>query len=114
MKRGWQCCVAGLYFDRTGGTTMKELIDKSVVVAEIERRKKDWQYGSSTEAKYKKEECDEILSFLDTLETKEVNLDRAIDKWIDDAAITHEDCSITDVISTAKHFFELGLKAKGE
>ena len=47
----------------------------------------------------------------DTLEVKEVDLEREIDNWICDNAITHEDCSVTDVISTAKHFFELGLKA---
>ena len=51
----------------------------------------------------------------DTLKVKEVDLEREIDNWICDNAITHEDCSVTDVISTAKHFFELGLKAyKGE
>ena len=49
-----------------------KLIDKSALVAEIERRRKDWRYGSSIEAKYKREECDDILSFLDTLEVKEV------------------------------------------
>ena len=52
-----------------------ELIDKDYAVALIKKRKKDWQYGSSTEAKYKKEECDDILSLLNTLEVKKVNLD---------------------------------------
>ena len=47
----------------------------------------------------------------DSIEVKEVDLEREIDNWICDNAITHEDCSVTDVISTAKHFFELGLKA---
>lgn len=51
----------------------------------------------------------------DTIEVKEVDLEIEIDNWICDNAITHEDCSVTDVISTTKHFFELGLKAqKGE
>ena len=51
----------------------------------------------------------------DTIEVKEVDLEREIDNWICDNAITHEDCSVTDVISTTKHFFEFGLKAqKGE
>ena len=45
----------------------------------------------------------------DTIEVKEVDLEREIDNWICDNAITHEDCSVTDVISTAKHFFELGM-----
>ena len=55
-----------------------------------------------------------LRDFLDTLEVKEVDLEREIDKWICDDAITHEDCSISDVISTAKHFYELGIKTKGE
>ena len=46
----------------------------------------------------------------DTIEVKEVDLEREIDNWICDNAITHEDCSVTDVISTAKHFFELGIQ----
>ena len=52
-----------------------------------------------------------IVILNDTLKVKEVDLEREIDNWICDNAITHEDCSVTDVISTAKHFFELGLKA---
>ena len=51
----------------------------------------------------------------DTIKVKEVYLAKEIDNWICDNAITHEDCSVTDVISTAKHFFDLGLRAqKGE
>jgi hypothetical protein len=86
-----------------------KLIDKSAIVVEIERRLKvqnkdrDFNYLQI-------KELEAILSFLDTLEVKEVDLDRAIDKWIDDAAITHEDCSITDIKSTAKYFFELGMQ----
>ena len=96
---------------------MKELIDKSEIIAEIEKvadepapshdQQCPWEDGYYC-GLYKAE------SIIDTLEVKEVDLEREIDKWICDAAITHEDCSVTDVISTAKHFFELGLKAKGE
>ena len=57
--------------------------------------------------------CNHILdgNYGKLVEVKEVDLEREIDNWICDNAITHEDCSVTDVISTAKHFFELGLKA---
>lgn len=48
-----------------------KLIDKADIVAEIEARRKRWLYGSSIESKYKKEECDDILSCIDTLEVKE-------------------------------------------
>ena len=99
-----------------------ELIDKSKLLEELKRCEKICEdYMSSHKdavsqgiANAKRTVCQHFIKFLNTLETKEVDLDRAIDKWIDDAAITHEDCSITDVISTAKHFFELGIKAKGE
>ena len=87
---------------------MVYLIDKSAIVAEINR------LSAYLDSLHEQRIIEKILSFLDTLEVKDVDLDRAIDKWIDDAAITHEDCSISDVISTAKHFFELGIKSKGE
>lgn len=50
---------------------MKQYIDKAAVVAEIEKRRKEWSYGSSIEAKYKREECDDFLALLDTLEMKD-------------------------------------------
>jgi len=53
-----------------------ELIDKAAVVAEIEKRRTEWQYDSSIEAKYKHEECDDILSSINTLEVKDVDLDK--------------------------------------
>ena len=92
----------------------------SEIVAEIEKcyneclkRAKviDYDYWSAKADAYRN-----VLVILDdTIEVKEVDLEREIDNWICDNAITHEDCSVTDVISTAKHFFELGLKAqKGE
>ena len=88
---------------------MTEYISKSAVVAEIKSlihtTFTNFDEGVNAAAKT-------LLESIDTLEVKEVDLDRAIDKWIDDAAITHEDCSISDVISTAKHFFELGLKVQ--
>lgn len=34
----------------------------------IERRRKDWRYGNSVEAKYKAEECDDILELMDEQE----------------------------------------------
>lgn len=52
---------------------MKHLIDKDAVVAEIKRRRKSW-CGNSVEAKYKREECDDILFVIDNIETKEVDI----------------------------------------
>lgn len=53
-----------------------KLIDKDVVVSELERRRKIWWYCSSTEAKYRKEEREEILDFINSIETiVEVEID---------------------------------------
>ncbi len=94
-----------------------ELIDKDALAAKIENRIKETESMRSMVDPFWEGQIsafDSVLKILDTLEVKEVDLDRAIDKWICDDAITHEDCSISDVISTAKHFFELGIKMKGE
>lgn len=104
---------------------MKQYIDKGALVAEIERRKRDWGYGSSIEAKYKSEECDDILSFIGTLEVKEVDLEKEINNYISDnffgsqtmgffANRTKEEPNHQDIALCAKHFFELGIKSKGE
>ena len=92
---------------------MAHLIDKDALVAEIERRRKDWRYGNATEAKFKREECDDILSFLDTLEMKEVDLVKEMGKYLDVNNIEYG--FQVKLFDFAKHFFELGLKAqKGE
>lgn len=54
----------------------------------------------------------EVLSFLDTLQVPEVDLEKEIEKWIDNNGITREDLSIHDLKSAAKHFYELGKNAK--
>ena len=51
-----------------------------------------------------------MLSFLDTLEVKEVDLDLEITLW----ANTIPEIRLDDVERLAKYFFELGIKAKGE
>ena len=56
---------------RKENKVMAQYIDKAKVLAEIKRRRRDWWFGSSTEAKFKREECDDILSFIDTLEVKD-------------------------------------------
>ena len=101
----------------------RQCIDKSDVIAKIEEWRDKIKKGiisiplsgsDRAYATFEYEILGKVIQFLNTLEVKEVDLNDEIDKWICDAAITHEDCSVGDVISTAKHFFELGLKAKGE
>ena len=91
---------------------MTQYIDKASVVAEIEKRRSEWLYGSSIEAKYKREECDDILSSLNTIEVKEVDLGKEIEMIKGD----YEQVDVAwnnDFDFIAKHFFELGLKMKG-
>ena len=91
-------------------------IDKAVIVAEIERLKTIYNDDENIHHIAKYNILVDILSFLNTLEVKEVDLE----KEIDDAFLENK-CNITDNVSLAefariaKHFFKLGFKAqKGE
>lgn len=110
-----------------------KLIDKERVVAEIKRlisiansqydlvgdedirNRILWSQQASI--------CSQILSFIDTLEVKEVDLEKEINDYISNnffgsqtlgffANRTKEEPNDQDVALCAKHFFELGLKAK--
>jgi len=109
---------------------MAHLIDKDALVAEVERL----MYGANLEAdiastgdcfdeniaKAKYQLCKYILGFIDTLEVKEVDLEKELIKWhkehfkkdgtfIGMSGFYLRNNSQMDI---AKHFFELGLKAK--
>jgi len=97
-----------------------KLIDKDKIVAEIERitdvlEKNSGYYGIFGDAQMSI--CEKILSFLDTLSVKEVDLEKYYHdflqkEWFD------KNCNRTMsemMAFTAKHFFELGIKVqKGE
>ena len=101
-----------------------ELIDKSALVAEIERQK----IGYNTDGKHSVEynTVKKILDILDTLEVKEVDLNEYINKYFkgwyvdltDQGNILHSpdgQAGLMSMKKVAKHFFELGLKTqKGE
>lgn len=100
---------------------MAQYIDKATVVAEIEKRMKkyatiDVGNSSELEALYgaKCKALMEILSFLNTLEVKEVDLDEEIENWVKIGPHTsYPWCTIPDAIRiTAEHFFELGINAE--
>ena len=89
---------------------MEQYINKSAVVAEIERIKANIKEYCVREGHDRRfdvvpEQLAQILSFIDSLETKEVDLEQEI-----------KDIDIPTIIRiTAHHFFELGLKTqKGE
>ena len=102
---------------------MAQYIDKAAVVAEIERRISLFQKEKKTE-KWSVEASqmnvitlgariamlEEILSFLNTLEDKEVDLEKDIDIYYNSGRGRRD-----DIAMMARHFFYLGLKAqKGE
>ena len=110
---------------------MKQLIDKYAVVAGIENRIKELQnlYEENKEKldSIQKtaiflciDECKGILSFLNTLEIKEVDVEKELERLdsllydLDGIAIagTTSYLTVEDVKDIAKRFFEMGLKAQ--
>ena len=95
-----------------------KLIDKDIVKAGIEGLKRNtftnFDEGVNAAAQI-------LLDFLDTLEVKEVDLEKEIDDYINehfsecgdgvlisDASST--ELTLLDATSIARHFYELGLK----
>ncbi len=102
---------------------MIQYIPKAAVVAEIERRISLFKAEKSKEDASKIDKIslgaraaalEEILSFLDTLEIKEVNLEEEVKYILNQYYyFPEESIDIPTVIRiTAKHFFEVGLKAQ--
>ena len=99
----------------------KKLIDKDALAREIENLKSNLIYGAcasqiAMETRCKEEAYNEVLSYLDTLEVKEVDLNKEIydaEKRFGDIdemggyRILLFDDEFRDVL---RHFFELGLK----
>ncbi len=111
---------------------MKQYIEKSIIVAEIENRKrklldhiicerdKEWAVRTA-------HQLNRIIWFINDLEVKEVDLEKELNDFIekqkawvkDDRVVEYNNGDsfnhIYDLEPVAKHFFELGLKAqKGE
>jgi hypothetical protein len=100
---------------------MAQYVDKDAVVTEIERLISNGQtklkeaeerkdYESYVALAERIATCINILSFLDTLEVKEVDLKKEIQLWIEDNSVNGY--YKEDVYETSEHFFELGLKAQ--
>ena len=86
---------------------MRQYIDKAALVAEINKRITDapinhighqrvWAYN-------------DVKDIIDTLEVKEVGLEKEFDKCCENY-IFDDECEVY----TARKFFELGFKTKGE
>jgi len=96
---------------------MKELICKADIVEEIEKiYNEDYKFLPSDVVESVQDFKDNLLIALNTLEMKEVNLDREIRRYrMRNPIIQHKEESLYDYMTNvAKHFFELGIKSKGE
>ena len=92
---------------------MTQYIDKSALVAELKRIEHETNYEPFTgEVLGKRCACRSLLSFIDTIEVKDVDLEKEIKHFTMSKELYEADSVIKAV---AKHFFELGQKAqKGE
>lgn len=89
---------------------MTQYIDKSVLVAELKNRIRDyWSDTENTMGIYPYA-LEEVIKYVDTLEVKEVDLENEIHLWMGDNTCGGY-CS-ANIRETAEHFFELGLKAQ--
>ena len=90
---------------------MAHLIDKDALVAEIERRIKRFREEKDSVSIVKTNTYKGILSFIDSLEEKEVDLE----KEVNDYGYHYDYVSLADrkeLVDFAKHFFELGLNTQ--
>jgi len=86
---------------------MTQYIDKSALVAEIEKRRDIYKRHRLFS---RKDECDEILSFLDTLEVEDVDLEKEATEFVQTKEFVESKES--PVLLIAKHFFKLGLNSQ--
>lgn len=109
---------------------MIKYIDKAAVVADIEGKKRkispnaDWHFDEYAEGYV--DALKDILNFLDTLEVKEVDLEKELNDFIEEQKAWVKDDRIVeynngdsfnhiyDLEKIAEHFYELGLKARKE
>lgn len=92
---------------------MEQYINKSALIAEIERRIKERDFqmksGCWISSTYMYED---LLDFINTLEVKEVNLEKEAENFVQTGEFVKNE---NPVLAIAKYFFELGLKIqKGE
>ena len=101
---------------------MEQYISKDAVVAVIDEIVRGLQKSCNPNPMGNMIEClaaaqieavNLIKDSLDTLEAKEVDLDKEIDKWYNnEASKEFENVLYEDIEKCAKYFFELGLKAQ--
>lgn len=90
---------------------MAKYIDKDAVIAEINRVLNSYHPTEITSGRYA---LASLRDFLDTLEAKEVDINKEITQFIDTNFSKATPGIKLSLRRVAKYFFELGLKAKGE
>ena len=94
---------------------MAQYIPKSALVAEIEKLKEENRPNSKSISEYIRGgiygfdlAIEKTISIIDTLEAKEVDLEKECSKYFEENDL----CVHDDYIKFARHFFELGIKAQ--
>ena len=102
---------------------MAHFIDKDALVEKIDKRLEERQdardearwndeYWPESDFYIRDKEDEELLTIINTLEVKEVDLEKELDLWME---LNQDDAGYFNTLKLAEHFFELGLKAqKGE
>ena len=87
-----------------------QYIDKAAVVAEIEKRLKEYRTYPDYQIDSNYMELCDVLSYIDTLEVKEVDLEKEYEEFVvDDPILRNFITNDTMGMELAKHFFELGI-----
>lgn len=86
----------------------KQYIDKNAITEEIERLIKSPILYKSEDVETRIHALEYLLSFINTIEVKEVDLDEEIKSFTMSKELYEADSAIKAV---AEHFYELGLKA---
>ena len=97
-----------------------KLINKDALVAWLKERIREYWSDSENTMGIFPYALEEVIKHVDTLEVKEVDLEEEIDKiWNPRFNLGWDEKSLLSMnhegfTTFAKHFYELGLKAKGE
>lgn len=91
------------------------LVDKSALVAEIEKRREESWLGHYTKEKgIVFDITDDILSWIDTLEVKEVDFEKEYKDFVEEDPVYNKLVNGIVGKAIAKHFFELGMQFQTE
>ena len=87
---------------------MAQYIDKDALVAEIEKRV---GFNKALNAYSRADECNAILSFLNTIDVRKVDLEKEYKDFVEEDPVYNKLVNGIVGKNIAKHFFELGLNA---